>query len=118
MGAGLLVLSSACSTPATVHPVQRVVVGTLHVDARSGCSWVVERARVVETVWVDGTQVDRSLQPVGLRMDGHRLAQDGQSVQALQSYGAAGKPIADCPAPPRAEKLSVYRLQVRPPAGG
>ena len=93
-------------------------MGTLHVDARSGCSWIVERAGVVETVWVDGTQVDRSHQPVGLQLDGHPIAQDGQSVQALQSYGVAGKPAVGCSAPPGAEMLSVYRLQVRPPAGG
>jgi len=116
VAAGLLVLSAACSTPADVHPVQRVVVGTLHVDARSGCSWVVERSGVVETLWVDGTRVDRSRQPVGLRLDGHRLAQDGQSVQAVQSSGVTGKPIVGCPTPSGTEKLSVYRLQVRPPA--
>jgi len=74
-------------------------VGSLHIDARSDCSWMVEHAGVVQTVWVDGTQEDRTHQPVDLQLDGHPMAQDGQSMQALQSYGVAGKPSAGCPVP-------------------
>lgn len=124
--AACLLASSACSgRTATVHPVGLVVVGVLHTDGATRCSWIqLPGGGVVETIWTDGTVVDGSapgghgLDTLTLTVDNETVAHSGDEIQALVDPSASVRPVPGCPVPSGSKVIAVQQVRVRPSSPG